>query len=154
MPDYPQTPVTASDASACLRQAEHRYQIPEYLLWAIVRKEGGLPGSRSPNSNGTHDLGPAQVNTSWLPELAPFGISESALAWDYCLNVAIAAWILAKMGSSKGDWYHATMAYHIGPNKWSAPDRASRLARGRRYADSVFTHWEQYRASAQMGHLP
>jgi hypothetical protein len=52
-----------------------------------------------PNDNGSYDLGPMQINTIWLPELAQsWGVSEStAYKWvrdDPCTNMGVAAWIL------------------------------------------------------------
>lgn len=137
--------VTANDAVACLEQAALRYQIPENLLWGIVSKEGGRVGTRSPNSNGTFDLGPAQVNTAWLPELKNFGITAEHLTWNYCANVGVAAWILAKQAIAKGDWFKATMAYHLGPNNWT-PER---VARGHRYAKDVWGRWAYYEKARQ-----
>lgn len=133
--------ITPAEAAACLTQAAQRYQLPDYLLWAIVSKEGGRPGTVSQNSNGTQDLGPAQINTSWRTELARYGITTHQLIWDYCANVQVAAWILAKGAALKGDWFQGVMAYHIGPNNWGDPRR---LARGKAYATDVYQRWQRY----------
>lgn len=140
--------VAPSDALVCLEQAAARYQVPERLLWAIISKEGGKPGTQSRNTNGTLDLGPAQVNTSWLPQLTKFGITASHLTYDYCLNVGVSAWILSQQAVRKGDWFKATMAYHLGPNNWT-PERTSR---GYQYAKDVWGRWELYERAWAAGH--
>lgn len=140
--------VAPSEAIVCLEQAATRYQVPERLLWGIISKEGGKPGTQSKNSNGTLDYGPAQVNSAWLPQLKSFGITADQLTWDYCLNVNIAAWILAKQATLKGDWFKATMSYHLGPNNWTP----SRTARGYAYAKDVWSRWSTYEKAWQAGY--
>ena len=41
-----------------------KYEIPANILLAIAEKEGGRPGQWVRNSNGTHDVGSMQFNTS------------------------------------------------------------------------------------------
>jgi hypothetical protein len=50
-------------------------------------------------------MGPAQVNSSWLPMLAKSGISREQVLNNGCLNVAVGAWILAQSmdGASSND---------------------------------------------------
>lgn len=139
--------IAPSDALACLEQAAVRYQVPERLLWGIISKEGGKPGTASRNKNGTYDYGPAQVNSSWLPQLESYGITAQSLTWDYCINVNVAAWILSKQAVVKGDWFKATMSYHLGPNNWTP----SRIDRGYAYAKDVWGRWAKYEKDWQAG---
>lgn len=82
--------------SACLEMAAQNYSIPRVILNAVLSVEGGWPGLRKYNANGSYDMGPMQVNSIWLPELARRGISESAVTHDYCTNILVGAWILGR----------------------------------------------------------
>jgi len=89
------TPVQAT-TEPCVREIAAHFDVDLRLVKAILRVEGGRVGMRQPNTNGTHDLGPMQINTLWLPKLRERGIDEHALVWDYCTNVAVGTWILAR----------------------------------------------------------
>lgn len=83
-------------AEPCVQEAAARYGVDVRLVEAILHVEGGRVGLRKANANGTHDLGPMQINTSWLPQLRALGVEESHLLRDYCSNVAVGTWILAR----------------------------------------------------------
>ncbi len=85
--------------ASCLILAAQTYSVPPAVLVGIYKAEGGKIGQEVPNSNGTYDLGPMQINTLWLPELSRhWGVSEeTARKWvrdDACTNTGVAAWIL------------------------------------------------------------
>ncbi|MFP4313408.1 MAG: lytic transglycosylase domain-containing protein [Alphaproteobacteria bacterium] len=85
--------------AACLMLASQTYSIPPAVLVGIYKAEGGEVGQEVRNTNDSYDLGPMQINTIWLPELAKkWGVSEStARKWvrdDACTNVGVSAWIL------------------------------------------------------------
>jgi len=86
----------AAQQPACVARVAAHYGVELRLVQAILRVEGGRVGMRSRNTNGTYDLGPMQINTIWLPQLRPKGISEHDLVYDYCANVAVGTWILAR----------------------------------------------------------
>lgn len=122
----------------CVADAAQRYQVPELLLHALLRQEGGRLHQRVRNRNGTHDLGPAQINSAWLTHFARYGLTESHLLGDFCINIAAAAYILRSFQLRKaGDLYQAIVAYNVGPNTRSP----RRLAIGRAFADRVVGHW-------------
>lgn len=125
----------------CVAKASATYQVPELLLHSIIRKENGRQGQAVPNKNGSRDLGLAQINTVWLGELKQYNITEHALKQDNCLNVQVASWVLRKYFLLKNDWYAATVAYNIGPNKWA--ESPNRLRIGMSYANSVIRDWHQ-----------
>lgn len=81
---------------ACVSDAAGRYRLPEVLFRAILLTEGGQVGHISGNRNGSYDMGPAQVNSTHLPELARMGITREQVINDGCLNIQIGAWILAR----------------------------------------------------------
>ena len=85
--------------AACLMLASQTYSVPPAVLVGIYKAEGGQIGQEVSNKNGSHDLGPMQINTIWLPELAnKWGVTQTtARKWvrdDACTNVGVAAWIL------------------------------------------------------------
>ena len=85
--------------AACLMLAAQTYAVPPAVLVGIYQVEGGKVGQAVRNTNDTYDLGPMQINTIWMPELAKeWGVSEaSAKKWvrdDPCTNMGVAAWIL------------------------------------------------------------
>jgi len=84
------------DLAACVADASRSYRIPEAIYRAILMTEGGSLGTVAHNRNGTDDLGIAQINTSWLPQLGLQGITRTRLLTDGCLNVHVGAWILGK----------------------------------------------------------
>jgi Transglycosylase SLT domain len=85
----------SSDLDRCLVAAARRYDLPEILYRAILRTEGGRVGQIHQNQNGSYDMGPAQINSSNLSQLAKMGISRDQVINDGCLNIHIGAWILA-----------------------------------------------------------
>jgi len=56
--------------AACIAHVAAFYEEPVTALNALLRIEGGQVGTVSRNANGTADLGPYQVNTSWVPVFA------------------------------------------------------------------------------------
>lgn len=88
-------PVAASD-HRCMIAAASRYHLPVILLQAVLKTENGKRGIISNNSNGSYDIGSAQINSIHLPELARLGISREVLLADDCLNVHVGAWILSR----------------------------------------------------------
>lgn len=85
--------------AACLMLASQTYSVPPAVLVGIYKAEGGQVGQEVRNTNGSYDLGPMQINTIWMPDLAAkWGVNEeTAHKWvrdDACTNVGVAAWIL------------------------------------------------------------
>jgi hypothetical protein len=123
--------MTAKMIGACLLLASQTYQVPPAVMIGIMHVEGGHVGQQVRNSNGSYDLGPMQVNTVWLPQLAQLWKVDTttALSWvrdNGCVNVYVAAWILKqKMNSTYG--LYAGIAHYHSATAW----------RGQRYADKV-----------------
>lgn len=125
----------------CVAQAAARYQVPELLLYSIMKQEGGAPGVIGHNRNGTVDMGRMQINSSWLAVIGPWGYSAQRLIYDDCANIMVAAWILKgnqlRAGGDWNAWGPAIQAYNAG---WQGKSTKPRLA-GRRYAHAVLLHW-------------
>lgn len=96
-------PIGAGTRSCAIEAARH-YHIPEQLYLALLATEGGQVGKTHRNSNGSYDMGPAQINSINLPDLARMGITREQVINDGCLNVHVGAWILAgKLGGQGPD---------------------------------------------------
>ena len=110
--------ITAQALAACLLTAAQTYQVPPAVMIGIMHVEGGRVGQAvGPNFNGTYDLGPMQVNTRWLPQLARLWHVSPVIAkqWvrdDGCVNVHVAAWILRQKIAETGSLYEGIAHYH------------------------------------------
>lgn len=110
--------------AACLSLAAQNYHIPPAVLVGILHVEGGRIGQQVGNSNGSYDLGPMQVNTLWVPQLARAWNVHPKIAarWvrdDGCTNVNVAAWILRQhldetRSLSKAISYYHSRTPHLG----------------------------------------
>lgn len=105
---------------SCLLLAAETYEVPPAVLLGIMTVEGGRVGQEvGPNTNGTFDLGPMQINTIWLPELADHWQvdEETARGWvrdDACVNIQVAAWILRGRIDKTGNLAGGIAHYHSG----------------------------------------
>ena len=75
----------AAQVTACRRRSGCIYEV-----------EGGQIGQVVGNTNGSYDIGPMQINTLWVPELARhWGVSEKQafrmLRDDPCINTGVFA---------------------------------------------------------------
>lgn len=123
MPIYaaPSTPPTFE----CLYQEADRQKIPPELLLAVMRTEGGRMGEFSKNNNGTYDIGPMQINTTWLDRLARQAgstpqVVASKLAYHGCWNMAVGAWILrSAIDEAPGDVWRGVGYYNSHTPKYA-----------------------------------
>ncbi|CCW18775.1 hypothetical protein EBBID32_31300 [Sphingobium indicum BiD32] len=103
-------------------------------LWGLRDQEGGWIGAEVANSDGSHDLGPLQVNSWWVPRLAavtgrPERHIRHWLKQDACFNVEAARWIFLSGLAATRDYWKAIGVYHS-PTEW----------RQQRYTSSVLVH--------------
>lgn len=104
----PLRPLTAD----CVLDAARVSGMPPAALFAILATEGGKTGEALSNKNGTWDMGPFQVNTTHVNELAAMGISPETVLRDGHVNAYAAAWLLRKEYRRTGDLWQAIGAYH------------------------------------------
>jgi len=103
---------------ACIDAASAVHQVPSGLIITLLRVEGGRLGSVSPNTNGTVDIGPMQVNTIWVGKIAKHWRTTEAIAYDtlrdnFCANVEGGAWILQQaLDEAKGNIWEGVALYH------------------------------------------
>ncbi|WP_238538999.1 lytic transglycosylase domain-containing protein [Novosphingobium sp. AP12] len=101
----------------CIQQAAGGRAWLERTLWGLRDQEAGWIGAEIANTNGTHDLGPLQVNSSWVARLSSLVGREPALVrkWlihDPCFNVQAAKWIFLSGLRVTHDYWKAVGVYH------------------------------------------
>jgi len=102
----------------CITATAKIYRLAPAVLVILLNVERGSLGRVSPNTNGTVDIGPIQVNQIWLPELAAHWRATipdaySALRDNFCANVEARAWILrCGLDEARGDFWEGVGYYH------------------------------------------
>jgi len=102
----------------CLRAAAELHHVPAGVLVLLMSVEAGRLGEVSQNANGTVDIGPMQVNDTWVPKIAGhWGASHDAayraLRDNFCANVEGGAWILRQaLDEAHGDLWKGVALYH------------------------------------------
>jgi hypothetical protein len=87
-------------------------------LVILLNVEGGALGHVSWNTNGTADIGPVQVNTANLPDVAAhwhatIADTYKAVRDNFCANVEAGAWILRRdLDEARGDFWEGVGYYH------------------------------------------
>lgn len=117
---------------ACVRQAARGHDWLEKTLWGLRYQEAGWLGAEVANANGTHDLGPLQINSAWVPRIARLvGRPEQQvrywLRYDACFNADVARWIFLSGLKASGDYWKAVGIYHS-PTGWRQRAYAAKVA--------------------------
>ena len=96
----------------CLDDAAAYQHVSAQLVHAIAQHESGMRANAvNVNSNGTEDIGLMQINSSWLPRLARYGIRRQDL-FNACVNGYVGTWILASNIRQFGPTWKAVGAYN------------------------------------------
>ena len=114
------SPDPVHDIGYCVGQASDDFKVPRVLILLILDTEGGWVGAEAHNKNGTSDFGPMQVNSSWLPTLAKFGITRDLLQNHACTNIYTGTWILASLMKANKDFAEVIALYHSPTPKYQA----------------------------------
>lgn len=129
----------------CIRQASGGKPWLEKTLWGLRDQEAGWLGAEVGNTNGSQDLGPLQVNSSWVKRIAvlvgrPQADVRAWLVNDPCFNAGAARWIFLTALQTTGDFWKAIGVYHS-PTAWRQKRYAQSVARHmqRRFGGDVFT---------------
>jgi len=111
--------VSATLLAACLLSSAQIYHVPAAVMIGILHVEQGHVGQAAgPNTNGTYDLGPMQINTSWMPTLAHYWHVDQRTAYYWvrdngCVNMYVSAWILRQSINQAGGYLPGGIArYH------------------------------------------
>lgn len=120
--------------AACITRSAKGHAWLERTLWGLRDQEGGWIGAEIANADGSHDLGPLQINSWWVPRLAAVtGRTVREIRWwlkqDACFNVDAARWIFLSSLAATRDYWKAIGRYHS-PTGW----------RQRRYAWQIASH--------------
>lgn len=101
-----------AQAEQCVDTAAAAYRLPVNVFRAVLRTEGGWTGLKKRNTNGSYDMGPAQINTIHLPDLSRHGITEQMLVHDACINIYVGAYRLRVEIERVGDLWRGVGNYH------------------------------------------
>ena len=102
----------------CITAAAKIHRLPPAVLVVLLNVEGGALGRVSRNTNGTVDIGPIQLNTVNLPDVAAhwhatIGDTYKAVRDNFCANVEAGAWVLRQyLDEAKGDFWEGVGYYH------------------------------------------
>ncbi len=106
-------PLTERAVQACIADAATAFHIPDLPVRVLRRVEAGGVGTASPNLDGSVDLGPMQINSSWLPTLSRIGITRAQIRDNPCINAYVGTWIFAQTyAESNGQIALAMARYH------------------------------------------
>jgi len=131
--------ITPQMLAVCIFAAAQTYVVPPSVILGILNVEGGKIGQAVRNTNNTYDLGPMQINTIWIPELAAYwGISQGdatrLVRDDACVNIGVGAWILRTKMNQTGSLIQGIAYYH-----------SATPSLGQRYKQKVLSAMERYR---------
>lgn len=103
----------ASPAFAdCFDDAAAYHRVNPWVLRAIAYEESKFdPKAFGRNSNGSVDVGIAQINSVHFPDLQRYGISPGALN-DPCTAIYVSGWLLSKKVRRHGNTWKAVGTYH------------------------------------------
>ncbi|MEY4676510.1 MAG: hypothetical protein RLZZ470_1017 [Pseudomonadota bacterium] len=110
--------VVGKSIDRCIQNAAEYHEVDPQLLRAILMVESRLnPKAMNRNTNGTRDIGVAQINSIHLPVLKVHGIQEDHLK-DACINTYVGAWILRKQIAKHGlNWFGIATYHSTTPDK-------------------------------------
>jgi hypothetical protein len=130
--------------TSCIQRAAGGKPWLEKTLWGLRDQEGGWAGAEVANADGSHDLGPLQVNSWWVAKIAAITGRRTPdirhwLIHDVCFNVDTARWIFLEGLTVTRDYWRAIGAYHS-PAGWRQRRYAMAVARrlNRRFGPSIF----------------
>ncbi len=96
----------------CLDDAAAFQHVSPALVRAIAQHESGMHARAvNVNADGSEDIGLMQINSSWLPTLARYGIGRAQL-FNACVNAYVGTWILAANIREFGPSWRAVGAYN------------------------------------------
>lgn len=139
LPPYVQERVICSITAAV------KYEVPANIVLAVAEKEGGKPGQWVRNSNNSYDVGPMQFNTTYLSDLARYGITASHVEQAGCYAFDLAAWRLRMhIRNDKGDVWTKAANYHSYTPHLNASYRTDLMQKAAKWAKWLDTRFDTY----------
>lgn len=134
--DSPPSLPPLEEPIVCSVMAAVKYELPVNIVLAVAAQEGGKPGQWVRNTNGTYDVGPMQFNTSYLRELARYGITAQDVEQGGCYAYDLAAWRLrGHVRNDRGDLWTRVANYHSRTPAINARYRQQVMRRAAWWAD-------------------
>ncbi|WP_027156733.1 lysozyme family protein [Methylobacter luteus] len=135
-------PPQIQERVVCSISAAIKYKIPANIMLAVAEKEAGKPGQWVRNTNGTHDVGAMQFNTSYLSDLSRYGITANDVAAAGCYAFDLAAWRLrVHIRNDKGDIWTKAANYHSRTHKYNTIYRTDLMRKAAKWADWLEAHF-------------
>lgn len=129
----------------CSIAAAIKYAIPANIVLAVAEQEGGRPGQWVRNRNGSFDVGAMQFNTTYLKDLARYGISSADVAAAGCYPYELAAWRLrGHLRDDSGDIWTRASNYHSRTPQYNQRYRAQLIRRAARWGRWLDQHFPTY----------
>lgn len=136
LPFFVDIPPQIQERVVCSISAAVKYEVPANIVLAVAEKEAGKPGQWVRNTNGTHDVGPMQFNTTYLRDLARYGITADDVASAGCYSYDLAAWRLRMhIRNDKGDLWTKAANYHSRTPRYNTVYRADLIRKAIKWAD-------------------
>ncbi|AGS40894.1 Conjugal transfer protein TrbN [Cycloclasticus zancles] len=155
LPFIADMPPLEQERVVCSISAAVKYEVPANIVLAVAEKEGGRPGQRVRNSNGTHDVGPMQFNTAYLGDLEKYGITANDVAASGCYSFDLAAWRLrGHILNDSGDIWTRAANYHSRTPKYNVIYRGDLIQKAVKWADWLDEHFSTVNVTAQGGATP
>lgn len=125
-----------SERVTCSIAAALKYGVPTNIMLAVAEIEGGRPGLRARNRNGSFDVGPMQFNTRYLEHLGRrYGITAVDVGAAGCYPYELAAWRLRKhLELDGGDAWTRAANYHSRSAAENGKYRAKLIAKAATWA--------------------
>lgn len=129
----------------CAIMAAIKYEIPTNIVLAIAEKEAGTPGLWVKNKNGSYDVGAMQLNTTYLQDLAKYGISPNDVALPGCYAYDLAAWrIRGHLQHDKQDLWTRAANYHSKTPKYNRIYREDLIKKATKWKNWLNHHFLTY----------
>lgn len=104
------------DLRQCVASAAQRYRVPEVIILAYLKTEGGSTGKQNRNTNASYDMGLMQVNDIHLRGAPHYlerqGITRERLMNDACLNIHVGTYLAAYEISKAPNFWTGVGNYH------------------------------------------
>ncbi len=143
-------PPAMEERVVCSIIAAQKYELPANIVLAVAAQEGGKPGQWVKNTNGSYDVGTMQFNTSYLDDLAKYGITAQDVEKPGCYPFDLAAWrIRGHVKNDKGDLWTRVANYHSRTPEYNQKYRKLIMQRATKWADWLDARFSTYTVKQQ-----